>query len=871
MNAHSPRQLTPQALDPAMVAAACRVIAPNWPLDRQIAVNPLWGLVDLPFHQATQRLTDRMGGRFTWPAQAYDQAWRDGRITAAALLRALQQTDTHLAPEQMLHALRHDEAEATGLPLLSDSWDSRTPAGAAPRWRDTITQQVSQYCAAAFDDVQTDWHGGLAPDLYVGWRSALQVDHAIEPLMHAPLLRARAHDLPATADAALQWALQRLDIGASDAQPLLETCLLRINGWASWCAYLAWEARLHGGTDDNLQQLLAIRICWEALLDDGARDSNSVWHSWRDQWNASRQAQQAATKFPALSVWQRAQEISYQDELVLQLEQAQARKPVQQPWPSAQLVFCIDVRSERLRRHLEAISPTLQTLGFAGFFGLPIQYQPLASPTARPQLPGLLAPALTVRPSCGDAGEDARLTRQRTDALCGHHARQGFQRSPTGAFSLVECLGLGYAGALLRRHLGAWAPAQGASSIDSADQRGLRPQLQINAADPVTARAKLAATVLRAMSLSRGFARLLVLVGHGSQSANNPQAAALDCGACGGQTGEVNARTLATLLNEAAVRAALVREGILLPADTVAVAALHNTTTDEVTLLDLEDIPGSHVGDVQALQATLREAGERTRAERAADLGLAPLAAKPQALLKALRQRATDWAQTRPEWGLANNAAFIVAPRSRTRGLNLDGRCFLHDYDWHADTDNAVLELIMTAPMVVTHWINLQYYASTVAPARLGSGNKILHNVACSRIGVFEGNTGDLRIGLAIQSVHDGERWMHTPLRLSVFIEAPRDRIDAIIDRHEVVRHLVHNQWLYLLRLADEGIEWRTADGWQPWTRGLLPAALAPPLTGACPSAAPPAPAGAHRSDGHRPDRRTAVQPARCAPRWPAW
>ena len=210
------------------------------------------------------------------------------------------------------------------------------------------------------------------------------------------------------------------------------------------------------------------------------------------------------------------------------------------------------------------------------------------------------------------------------------------------------------------------------------------------------------------------------------------------------------------------------------------------------------------------------EAGDEARSERAAGLGLSNLAQKPAALLKQLRRRARDWAETRPEWGLADNAAFIVAPRARTRGLDLAARIFLHDYVWTDDRDGKVLELIMTAPMIVTHWINLQYYASTVDPDHFGSGNKVLHNVACGRIGVFEGNTGDLRVGLSRQSLHDGERWRHTPIRLSVIIDAPRDRIDLIIARHPTVRQLVENRWLYVLRFAGDGLEQRNERSWQP-------------------------------------------------------
>jgi uncharacterized protein YbcC (UPF0753/DUF2309 family) len=197
---------------------------------------------------------------------------------------------------------------------------------------------------------------------------------------------------------------------------------------------------------------------------------------------------------------------------------------------------------------------------------------------------------------------------------------------------------------------------------------------------------------------------------------------------------------------------------------------------------------------------------------------MAAKAGETALLSDAVKARTTDWAQVRPEWGLANCAAFIVAPRSRSQHLNLEGRSFLHDYQWDRDPGFGVLELIMTAPMVVTNWINMQYNASTVDNARYGSGSKLLHNVVGGNIGVFEGNGGDLRIGLPMQSLHDGANLRHTPLRLSVFIQAPQNPIDAIIGKHATVRHLLDNEWLTVFRLADDEGVWRYLPGgrWEP-------------------------------------------------------
>ena len=185
-------------------------------------------------------------------------------------------------------------------------------------------------------------------------------------------------------------------------------------------------------------------------------------------------------------------------------------------------------------------------------------------------------------------------------------------------------------------------------------------------------------------------------------------------------------------------------------------------------------------------------------------LGIDPGLPEPR-LLARFRRRANDGAEPRPEWGLAGNAALIIARRERTRGVDLGGRVFLHDYDHHDDPAGERLEGLMTAPLIVAHWINWQYHASTCAPERMGSGNKLLHNVVGGRLGVFEGNGGDLRIGLSRQSLHDGTRWVHEPLRLSVFVEASQASIERVLQRHRSVRELVDHGWIHLLRIERDG------------------------------------------------------------------
>ena len=492
-----------------------------------------------------------------------------------------------------------------------------------------------------------------------------------------------------------------------------------------------------------------------------------------------------------------------------------------------QAVFCIDVRSEVFRRALEAASPAVQTLGFAGFFAMFVAYRPLGTEMVRPQLPGLLAPALCVTDECDAPGLGQVLAGRRKKNLLWRQQWLAFRGGAGSTFSFVESCGLLYAGGLLKRSFGA------AGTTATIEQTGLprqalsqlRPRLPASGGPALTERVNSAATALSAMGLTTGYARLILMAGHGSASANNPHASGLDCGACGGQTGEVNARVLAQLLNDPAVRAGLDARGLHVPNSTRFIAGLHNTTTDEMRLFDTDLLPASHDSDLRTLQGWLKAAGQSARAERAASLGLAPLAADAAKLSAAVTARTTDWAQVRPEWGLANCSAFIVAPRSRSQHLNLAGRSFLHDYQWQRDDGFGVLELIMTAPMVVTNWINMQYHASTVDNPRYGSGNKVLHNVVGGNVGVFEGNGGDLRIGLPMQSLHDGDDFRHTPLRLSVFIQAPQEPINAIIAKHTTVRQLLDNAWLTVFRLDDNEGVWRYLPGgeweavapeWQP-------------------------------------------------------
>ncbi len=577
-----------------------------------------------------------------------------------------------------------------------------------------------------------------------------------------------------------------LGVPMAAAPTYFHQMLMTLGGWAQYARYRLWQAELAGGADATLSDFLAIRLIWEAaLFDHYEKEIGARW--------ASIVAEHALPVTPT---------VDHVIDAILQeaLERAAQRKLAEtlsglgngtiEGRSVLQAVFCIDVRSEVFRRALESVNPAIQTLGFAGFFGMAASHRRSASDVGEHRLPVLLAPVLMTRsggPDEAGADQSARL-KARAKRAWGR-----FKLAAVSSFAFVEATGPLYVAKL------------------GIDALGLRitplPNDPVPRPDPAVglgARIAAAETVLRAMSLTTDFARLVVLAGHGANVVNNPHASGLHCGACGGYSGEVNARLLASLLNDPEVRIGLVPKGITIPFDTLFVAALHDTTTDAVRLYSDDCISAAHAADLNEARVFLAAAGKIARGERALRL---PRGAGEASLVK----RGRDWAEVRPEWALTGCKAFIAGPRWRTAGRSLEGRAFLHDYDWRADKDFGVLELILTAPVVVASWISLQYYGSTVAPAVFGGGNKLLHNVV-GGFGVVEGNGGPLRVGLPWQSVHDGERLVHEPLRLSVCIEAPREAMTAILKRHAEVRALFDNRWLSLFALDDAGrMAWRYA------------------------------------------------------------
>ncbi|MEM9475122.1 MAG: DUF2309 domain-containing protein [Pseudomonadota bacterium] len=766
------------ALEKAADAAA-RHIPPVFPLAASVAVNPYLGQTGGTLAEAGARLARIGGVPVTMPRQWYRAKIGAGEITDADLQAALDRAPRADRPADIA-ALRSAAATAAPARTATPTVAQLAADVSGTDWTALIDERFGAWAAGYFDAGQALW---AAPKGRSAWDAfRMHATHDLTPEIMGLTGFARfVAEAPERASEAIARASIRLGLGTDELESYFHQLLFTLGGWAQYARYELWQAELAGRGDDTITDFLAIRLLWEEALYDRFGDQID------DRWAAAKLSHAAPVAPDADlitdAILQDAADQAAQRKLAETLSLSATAASDNRP--AMQAAFCIDVRSEVLRRALEAVDPGIQTLGFAGFFGVFAEHKGFASDVAERRLPVLLNP--TVTSASGNAATQEADTEARYAARA-KRAWGRFKLAAVSSFAFVEAMGPVYAAKLARDALAL-----------SPKEAKVEPKPEFSPELDADARIGAAETVLRAMSLTKNFARLVVLAGHGANVTNNPFESGLHCGACGGYSGEVNARLLTALLNDGAVREGLVAKGIEIAADTLFVGALHDTTTDTITLYDGDHPASDHTADLKQARQWFATAGRVARGERALRLPRATDAGQ-------VSERAHDWAEVRPEWALAGCKAFIAAPRPRTTGRTLEGRAFLHDYDWHQDAKNGfgVLELIMTAPVVVASWISLQYYGSTVAPQAFGGGNKLLHNVV-GGIGVVEGNGGPLRAGLPWQSVHDGERHSHEPLRLSVCIEAPTEAMTDILSRHDGVRDLFDNGWLHLFALDDQG------------------------------------------------------------------
>jgi uncharacterized protein YbcC (UPF0753/DUF2309 family) len=508
--------------------------------------------------------------------------------------------------------------------------------------------------------------------------------------------------------------------------------------------------------------------------------------------------------------------------------------------PPAQVFFCLDEREESVRRALEESNPLVETYGTVGYFGVAVDYRGIDDPHGAAFCPVVVKPrhAIVEEPKPGDNSLlESRRSRRR---LLGWLMRNSFVSSKTLLRGWMSTSVLGLLSAVpLMGHL--LAPRRYSLLRDWLNKAFLpEPRTELTLMRntrrsqgavsgllmgfTAEEKAERVASVLAPAGLVRDFARLVLIVGHGSSSLNNPHESAHDCGACGGRRGGPNARLFAAMANREEVRQRLREKGIDIPPDTWFVGGYHDTCNDDIDFFDLDAVPPSHLPDMESIRSSLDEAKMQNALERARRFESCPADADPKRAFRHVEERSEHLAQPRPEYGHCTNAVCIVGRRSLTRGLFLDRRAFLLSYDANLDPDNEALAALLAAAVPVCAGISLEYYFSFVDNDRYGCGTKLPHNVT-SLMGVMDGHASDLRTGLPWQMVE-----IHEPVRILFVVETTPDRLHKVIGSNTALKRLLENRWIRLATIdpASARIHVHRESGFEEFHEDLerLPVAL---------------------------------------------
>lgn len=768
------------------IAKASKVIGKTWPLYSFVTSNPLSGYEHIPFIDAVSTAKSFLNSSMYPDASVFNQAWQEGDIKEPILKELLVENGYNESPETYLTQLESKK---------------NTIAGNSSHQIDTI---MAKWLAAFLDEGLAEWEmPAKQKGFYKAWRSLAEFDGELE-------VRTKK-DIPKNSMDALSWVLG--DVNEAEFVTLFSHHLAALPGWVGYINYRVAANSLWQKTYPiSLEDYLGVRlwICKHLKLQIHQDEQLKPSGHYRDE---------------LAYIWLKAWEISWQHQLVTTLKEQKMKNdsgPRDTSGLEAQLVFCIDTRSELIRRHVES-KGNYETFGYAGFFGLAMDYIGLEDGLNRKSCPPIVTSAYQVSeaPISQTNGKLIRYTIKNHNLKFAEYFLKRMKNMLPSAFGYVEGSGFFYGLYLLVRTL---LPAKfyrfkqrnkpEYESLCSPEIYGAGTLEAQGPNIPLEAKVGIVKSAFDLTGWQR-FAPVVLFVGHGSHSANNPFGSSLDCGACAASPGRHNARMLALLANEVEVRKALAQHHqINIPDTTIFVGAEHNTTTDEIVLFDAQ-VPEAHKKEIAIVKQNLLKAQETATQER---LGLSTKS------IAAAEGKANLWSETRPEWGLAKNAGFVVGPRTLTKNGTMDDRCFLHSYAWELDETGAALEGIMQGPMVVTQWINNHYYFSSVANDTLGGGNKITHNVT-GRFGVVQGNGGDLKMGLPLQSLRASDTHLyHKPLRLSVLIQAPMGRVETILRRNENLLALLDNEWIYLLvmdptkedmvKRYEKGFHWKQIVGY---------------------------------------------------------
>lgn len=745
-----------------LIREAAGKVGVTWPLYSFVTSNPLSGYESKPFPEAMREAGRILGAEVFPSVAAYRAAFQKGEIARKIIKSLLKKHGFPEAPEFYLNEL--------------ESGPRQHPINI----HHDLDRIMAKWLAAFLDEGLAEWTMPRRDlGFYAAWRRLAVYDREIKGIA--------SESIPPTAEEGIHKVLE--DYPGSAHAEIITSHLASLAGWTGYIKCRdqrksPWQQAYPIGLEDYLgvRLWIARALNHPVLSFQSHKISKDSHHTLKHLW---------------LLAWEK----TWQHNLLKTLSDKQESNDKQESTPDAQLVFCIDTRSEPMRRHVEA-KGNYETFGYAGFFGIAMDYVDPVTDLVGKSCPPILSSTYRVSESAGEnrSTEYGQFLQRKEEVTFREYFLKRMKNMLPSTFGFVEGTGLSYLATAILQTLFPRKNYQrlrnATLSYEAICQPDIRKNQEIRANGPMQTLSpeEQAEIVMSAFKLTgwKTFAPLVIFVGHGSATVNNPFGSSLDCGACAARPGRHNARMLARIANQKEIRKVLLREhGLIIPNHTHFLAAEHNTTTDEIIIFDSE-IPDSHTTLLSLLKKDLDRAQKAATAEKLN---------KNEKSIAAAETKAGDWAETRPEWGLARNAGFIVASRNLTLEKDLGGRCFLHSYEWKRDSGGEALESIMQGPMVVTQWINNHYYFASVDPERFGSGSKITHNIT-GQFGVLQGNGGDLKFGLPLQSLQlsDTEAY-HQPLRLSVLIQAPKKRVSEILTRNEHLRQLISNGWIHLLVL----------------------------------------------------------------------
>ena len=558
-------------------------------------------------------------------------------------------------------------------------------------------------------------------------------------------------------------------------------------------------------------------------------------------------------------VWLKSLEDTYISEQVDQLTQY----PKGNEKPLSATLFCLDVRSEIIRRNIEAVG-AYDTYGVGGFLGIPIQFVEFDKAHHLNLAPAVVKPGnivFEIPVEAHDEYNEKKITQKTTKKVL-----TDLKNNPYTPYIMVESIGWMFGLKLfgktffprkVNKFFSKFKPKKPKTTftLDKLSEEEIEKYVKklhiniikevlttqfdvmlryseienlwahlvfdrtlkvrisqtildkleyayhISADDYVLQKQKLTMVgftleeqvmylenLLKIIGLYENFPKFVLILGHGSHSENNPFESALDCGACGGSISLPNARVLCMIGNKKEVREKLKEKGIDIPKTTKFLPGFHNTTTDEIEFFATEILDQDEFKLFSKMQKEFKQASLKSREERAVVL---PNVNTQEDLFT----KTMDWSEPRPEWGLAKNMGVFAGPRSSSKHMKLDNRLFLHSYDSDIDNENAdILTRIFNGALVVGEWINLEHYFSTVDNNIYGAGSKVYHNIV-SKIGVYNGNYSDLKIGLPTQSVLNEGKAYHEPIRLLTYMEAPLETVKKAVE-NSIAKEFILNEWI---------------------------------------------------------------------------